>query len=114
MRDPEILLPLTHLSHHIMLSLQEGASHGYAISKRVHELSRGRISPGTGTFYSALKRMLDEGVLEEADAPVDADSSDTRRRYYALTPFGRDVLAAERTRLKELLAENSGGARVTP
>ena len=94
-RDPEALLPLTHLSYHIMLALQDGASHGYAITKRVDVLSRGRITPGTGTFYSALKRMLEEGVLDQADPPSDADSTDSRRRYYALTALGRSVLRAE-------------------
>ena len=57
----EGLLPLTHLTHHIMLTVRLGPMHGYAISKAVAELSRGRVAPGTGTFYSALRRMMDEG-----------------------------------------------------
>lgn len=112
-RSPEDLIPLTHLTYHIMLVMRAGPSHGYAIARDVDQLSRGRLKPGTGTFYSAIRRMIDEAVLEEVDRPADADSEDSRRRYYALTPFGREVLAAERVRLTELLgmtdkAEASG------
>lgn len=102
------MLPLTHLSYHIMLALRAGAAHGYAIVKRVDELSKGRVSPRTGTFYSALRRMLDEGVIVEVEEVEGADSSDSRRRYYALTPFGRRVLSAEAERLSELLAQTLG------
>lgn len=109
--DPRALLPLTHLTYHIMLSLGEGGLHGYAIVKSVKERSEGAISPGTGTFYSALRRMLDEGVLVEMDEPVDASGNDSRRRYYELSPFGRQVLSAETNRLRELVqwAESTAG-----
>ena len=102
-KDPQELLPLTHLSYHIMLSLREAGLHGYAIVKSVKERSDGAISPGTGTFYSALRRMLDEGVLIEVQEPTDVDGHDSRRRYYELSPFGRQVLVAETARLRELV-----------
>jgi DNA-binding PadR family transcriptional regulator len=101
--NPKALLPLTHLTYHIMLALGEGRSHGYAIVKSVRDRSHGAISPGTGTFYSALRRMLDEGVLVEVDQPPGFDGSDSRRRFYELSPFGRQVLSAETTRLRELV-----------
>lgn len=102
-REILALLPLTHLSYHVMLTLRTGPLHGYAISKAVAELSRGRLTPGTGTFYSALRRMMEEAVLEEVEQPETVDGSDSRRRFYALTPFGRRVLEAEGERLRELL-----------
>jgi DNA-binding PadR family transcriptional regulator len=102
--DPAEMLPLTHLSYHIMLALRNGALHGYGISKTVDEMSRGRLTPGTGTFYSAIRRMLDEGVLEEVGEPADAESHDSRRRYYGLTQFGRRVMAAEGARLADLVS----------
>ncbi len=110
-KDPRALLPLTHLTYHIMLSLSERGLHGYAIVKSVKDRSDGAISPGTGTFYSALKRMLDEGVLVEVNAPEGASGSDSRRRYYELSPFGRQVLATETSRLRELVewAESAAG-----
>ncbi len=101
--DPAQMLPLTHLTYHIMIAVRDGAQHGYAIMKRVDDLSGGRITPGTGTFYSALRRMLEEGTLVEVEEPSGVEGHDARRRYYELTAFGRDVLAAERSRLSDLL-----------
>ena len=43
----EALLPLTHLTYHIMLTVRREPMHGYAISKAVAELSQGRVAPGT-------------------------------------------------------------------
>lgn len=97
------MLPLTHLTYHIMLAVRRDPSHGYAISKAVADLSQGRLTPGTGTFYSALRRMMDEGVLEEVPQPRGVDGNDSRRRFYALTALGRMVLEAERNRLRALL-----------
>jgi DNA-binding PadR family transcriptional regulator len=97
------LLPLTHLTYHIMLTVRREPLHGYAISKAVAELSQGRVAPGTGTFYSALRRMMEEGMLEEVDQPHGVDGNDSRRRFYALTDLGRAVLDAERARLQALL-----------
>lgn len=112
-RSAEELIPLTHLTYHIMLVMRDGPSHGYAIARDVDRLSRGRLKPGTGTFYSAIRRMMDEAVIEEVDRPAHADSEDSRRRYYALTRFGREVLAAERARLTELLGLDEGSAGAT-
>ena len=106
MLDEEIeaLLPLTHLTYHIMLAVRREPMHGYAISKAVAELSQGRVAPGTGTFYSALRRMMEEAVLEEVEQPQGVDGNDSRRRFYALTELGRAVLEAERDRLQALLS----------
>jgi DNA-binding PadR family transcriptional regulator len=103
-RDLKELLPLTHLSYHILLTLRGGPAHGYAIVRSVRERSAGALSPGTGSFYSALARMVDEGVVVETNPPADATGGDSRRRYYDLTPFGTRVLAAETDRLRALVA----------
>jgi DNA-binding PadR family transcriptional regulator len=103
-RDVTEMLPLTHLSFLILLSLHEESRHGYAIIGKVQERLGSVLSPGTGTFYSALKRMRREGLVEETVAPADVDNEDARRRYYRLTPFGRDVLTAEAERLASLVA----------
>ncbi len=102
-RDPQTMLPLTHLSYHIMLAVADHDLHGYAIIKNVRDRSQRTINPGTGTFYSAIKRMLDEGLLEDAAEPEGSRSHDSRRKFYGLTTFGRNVLLAETQRLEELL-----------
>ncbi|HSR52513.1 MAG TPA: PadR family transcriptional regulator [Acidobacteriota bacterium] len=97
-------LPLTHLSFLILMALQEKPRHGYSIIKTVGKLSQDRLSPGTGTFYSALHRMQDEALLAECPAP-EGSKGDSRRRYYELTDLGEAVLQAEAQRLDSLLVE---------
>jgi DNA-binding PadR family transcriptional regulator len=100
---PKDLLPLTHLSFLILLALAEGERHGYDIIQAVQSHWGSTFSPGTGTFYSALKRMRSEGLVETASPPVGATSADQRRRYYRMTDFGRSVLQAEAERLEEVV-----------
>jgi DNA-binding PadR family transcriptional regulator len=100
---PKDLLPLTHLSFLILLALAEGDRHGYAIIKAVQRHWGSTFSPGTGTFYSALKRMRSEGLVRESSPPTGATSADQRRRYYTMTDFGRRVLRAEAERLEDVV-----------
>lgn len=102
-RSPEDLLPLTHLSFLILLALAGEDLHGYAIIKAVQQQWGATFSPGTGTFYSALNRMKKEGLLQEVTASVEAPEMDSRRRYYAITEFGRKALQAEAHRLDKLV-----------
>lgn len=97
------MLPLTHLSFLILLALSGQQRHGYAIIQAVEELSDPPITPRTGTFYSALKRMVEEGTVRPVEAPPQAQGEDSRRRYYAITELGRRVLAAEAGRLRSLV-----------
>lgn len=103
-RDPEELLPLSPAAFHVLLALAEGERHGYAIIKDVESRTEGRVRMGPGTLYGAVKRMLDEGLIEESDERPDAALDDERRRYYRLTVFGRRVAAAEAERLSGLVA----------
>jgi DNA-binding PadR family transcriptional regulator len=95
------MLPLTHLSFHVMLAIADQPLHGYGIIKEVADRTEGATELEAGTLYAAIKRMNDEGLLEEADPPE--AGGDARRRYYRLTGFGREVLEAESRRLANLL-----------
>lgn len=101
--DPRRFLPLTPLSLAILLALADGDLHGYAIIREVEEQTEGHLKVGTGTLYAALQRMLDEGLIAESpdEPPPGADS---RRRYYRLTAFGREVAGKEMLRLERVLA----------
>ena len=103
-------LPLTHVVYHVLLALAEASRHGYGIIKNVEERTEGRLVLEAGTLYAAIKRLRDGGLIEEDDSPQDADA---RRRYYALSARGRDVLRAESERLAELV-EMARGAHVLP
>jgi DNA-binding PadR family transcriptional regulator len=94
-------LPLTPIEFHILLSLSDDARHGYAILQDVAQRTDGQITLRTGTLYTVIKRMLDGAWLEESDGGA---NDDERRRYYRLTPRGRDVLRNEAKRLQSLVA----------
>jgi DNA-binding PadR family transcriptional regulator len=101
--DPDGQLPLTPAVFHILLALADQDRHGYAIILDIAERTGGAMRLGTGTLYTAISRLLEQGLIEEPDERPAADEDDERRRYYRLTPFGRDVANAEARRLSALV-----------
>lgn len=99
--DPHGFPPLPNLSFHILLALGDGAAHGWAIIKRIRELTEGSTNPSSGSLYLAMVRLEGEGLIEESPMPRDDD--DERRRYYRLTPLGREVARAEARRMAKLV-----------
>jgi DNA-binding PadR family transcriptional regulator len=94
------LLPLTPLSTAVLTALAAEELHGYGLMQAVSAQSGGILSPGTGTLYAALNRLLQDGLIADTDEVAD----DRRRgRTYAISRSGRDVLAAEMRRLEEVL-----------
>jgi DNA-binding PadR family transcriptional regulator len=88
---------------HLVLALLNGEQHGYALMRRVEELSDGAVRMGPGTLYGTLNRLLDEGLIVETSGP-DLPEDDRRRRYYRLTAEGEGVARAELARLRALVA----------
>ena len=101
--DVDSFLPLPASVMHVLVALADGEKHGYAIMRDVTELSGGSVRMGSGTLYGSIKRMLDQGLIEEADERPDPALDDQRRRYYRLTGLGRRVGAAENARLTTLV-----------
>jgi DNA-binding PadR family transcriptional regulator len=97
---PERFLPLPGLSYHVLLALGEGAAHGWAVIKRIRELTEGTSNPSSGSLYLAMVRLQDDGLIAESPTPA---GDDARRRYYCLTPLGRAVARAESQRLERLV-----------
>ena len=73
--------------------LTAGDSYGYAIIKRVGELSGGQIQWTDGMLYPVLHRLERLGHVEARWATAE---SGRRRRYYHITNDGRTRLATER------------------
>ena len=104
--DPEDIdsfLPLPASAMHIIVALAGDERHGYAIMRDIEDLSGGSVTMGPGTLYGSIKRMIEQGLVEEADERPDPALDDERRRYYRLTALGQRVGAAERSRLSALL-----------
>lgn len=101
--DPRSLLPLTHLSYQVLLALADDNRHGYGIIKEVRDRTDGEMDLETGTLYTALRRLKDEGLIDVVAPEERSAGEDDRRRVYKLTPFGSEVLTAESRRLAALV-----------
>jgi DNA-binding PadR family transcriptional regulator len=96
--------PLTEPTYFILLSLKTGPLHGYAIIKEVHALSHGRITLSTGTLYTALKRLLEDGWIHRmGDQPGIVKPGGRQRKAYSLTILGDSILQSEYQRLVGLI-----------
>ncbi len=77
----------------VLAILAEGDSYGYAILKRVRESSGGAMEWTDGMLYPVLHRLE---RLGHVDARWETADSGRRRKYYRITPAGREQLAEER------------------
>jgi DNA-binding PadR family transcriptional regulator len=100
--DPESYLPLSPHAFQILLALLEEVRHPYSILRDIQERTRGEMVLGTSTAYSAIKRMVADGLLREVTEVPPEPSGGPRRRYYGLTQMGRDVARAEGLRIARL------------
>ena len=81
----------------ILTALASGSQHGYGIITDVRTISAGRVELKAGTLYAALERLrMDKLVEVEREEIVES----RLRRYYRLTPAGRELLASEAARLQ--------------
>jgi DNA-binding PadR family transcriptional regulator len=112
-KRPQHPLPLPSAVFQILVALADEDRHGYAIMQNVAARTNGQMKLSPGTLYGSIKRMLDEGWIVELDERPDPDHDDERRRYYRLTPFGREVAQAEADRLTTLLRQ-ARAAGLTP
>ena len=106
-RDPasEAFLPLPTAVFHILIALADRDRHGYSIMQDVATRTGGAVKLSAGTLYSSIRRMLEQGLIEELTDSPDPSSTDERRRYYRLAKFGRRVAAAEVARLNALVQQ---------
>jgi DNA-binding PadR family transcriptional regulator len=96
-------LPLPAATFHILLAVADEDRHGYAIIQEVAARTGGEVRLGAGTLYRSIQRMVEQELIAECDARPAPPLDDERRRYYRITPFGRDVAYAETERLRALV-----------
>jgi len=101
MNPPETaqLLPGT-LFMIILRSLSRGPLHGYAIARRIHEVSENGLQIEDGSLYPALNRMLVKGWVT---AEWGVSENHRKARFYSLTREGRKQLETEAREFDKLV-----------
>lgn len=101
MTDNEIekYLPLTESTYYILLSLVEPL-HGYGVMQKVEAMSEGKVKIGPGTLYGAFQALEKEGLIIKV-------GEEERRKIYALTNKGRQVLMKQLDRLRIMVRNGS-------
>jgi DNA-binding PadR family transcriptional regulator len=105
--------PLSLPVLHIMLTLAEGARHGYAIKQEVEARTDGAIRLGPSTLYEAIQRLEDNGLIKIVDDPEEpANGQEAQRRYYALTGQGWRTLQDEVRQLDTIVSAARANSRL--
>lgn len=102
-QDIHRFLPLKPQWFHILLSVAGGEQHGYGIMQEVLQRTNGKVRLWPATLYGSIKRLIEAELIEESAERPAPEMDDARRRYYRLTPLGKQVLEAECDRLQELV-----------
>ena len=85
-------LPQGTLDLLILKALSLGPRHGWAISERIHEVSRETLQIPQGSLYPALHRLERRGWIT---ARWGASDNNRRARFYELSRTGRKQLEVE-------------------
>jgi DNA-binding PadR family transcriptional regulator len=96
---------LSRDTFHILVALADRDRHGYSIMQEVSERTAGEIRLSPSTLYSAIKRLLEQGFIEELEERPDPEHDDERRRYYRLTKAGKRAAMEEARHLEKLLSD---------
>ena len=92
-----------HTDAIILARLLRSDSYGYEINKTISTLSSGRFELKEATLYTAFKRLEELGYITSYWGSSGAGA---RRRYYTITPEGKEACAKlmqEWTETKEIM-----------
>jgi len=73
--------------------------HGYGIARRIEEVSGGELRLNQGTIHPALERLQRRGWIR---AVRGVTASGRRARFYELTQLGREGMARESAKWREM------------
>ena len=113
-RRKELPETLTPAAFQILLALADEARHGLGIVDEIEERTTGAISLGPGTLYGTIKQLREVKFIREADAGAKPQDHDPRRRYYALTPAGKEAVSREAQRLEQMVQVARSKALLDP
>jgi DNA-binding PadR family transcriptional regulator len=112
-RDIASFLPLPPRDYLVLFALTDGERHGYGIVKDVEALTEGLVTLDPSNLYRSIKRLIDDGLVAESSQRSTTAGAEERRRYYSITSFGKDVVAAEAERFSQL-ADAARSRRLIP
>lgn len=78
-----------------------GPLHGYAIARRIEQISGELLSVNQGTLYPVLLRLEQEGAIASDWA---TSENNRRARFYRLTSAGHKLLETEKRNWEETAA----------
>jgi PadR family transcriptional regulator PadR len=100
------LTGLKRMEFFVLVVLADGPRHGYGIVQDVERVSGRQVRPRPSNLYRVLDRMIEHGLLAEADMePVTAGGAE-RRRFCRITPAGREAVRLEARLLADVLASS--------
>jgi transcriptional regulator len=85
----------------ILKTLALEAMHGWGISQRIQQTSRGVLDVNQGSLYPALQRLEQKGWVDSVWRTSD---NNRRAKYYRLTAIGRRALHTETTSWRRYVA----------
>ena len=95
----------------VLKSLQVEPMHGWGITERIEQWSRGVLQINQGSLYPALHRLTRDGLITSSWRVTE---NSRRARYYALTAAGRRALSSEQTSWERLSEAVNLIMRMTP
>ena len=76
----------------VLKTLSLTAMHGWGISQRIQQMSKGILEVNQGSLYPALQRLEKNGLI---DSDWAMSENNRRARYYRITAAGRGALGTE-------------------
>lgn len=93
------MYPLSEPTFLILLALSEKPMHGYGIIKSIFDFSEEQYELAPGTLYGVLKNLEKQKLIEV----VGVDLDNRKKKVYAITLAGKDVLLDEQRRYEKML-----------
>lgn len=88
-----------HTETIILAQLLHGDSYGYEINKSIKEKTGGQYEAKEATLYTAFRRLEQNGFICSYWGD---EASGARRRYYTITPQGREAYAQHKAEWQKI------------
>jgi PadR family transcriptional regulator, regulatory protein PadR len=94
----------------VLKALSLAPMHGWGITNRIQQISKGVLTVNPGSLYPALERLQDRGWITAA---WETTESGRRAKYYTLSAAGRRRLGTETESWRRMAAAIEAVLRTT-